>query len=94
MKMSNFTEPKNRPAKTIIKPSSPPYPKSIILDRVKASDFRELNLIYCCEQCSYFDSKKKSCAMGFRVEQHLRENQLKTFELTGKMAFCRSTEID
>lgn len=94
MKMSNFTPPQNRPTKAILKPSSPPYPKSIILDAIKARDLREMNVIYCCEQCSYFDSRKKSCAMGFKVEKHLRENQWKTYNLTGKMAFCRSQEVD
>jgi hypothetical protein len=94
MKMSNFTDPKQRETKGPLKPASPPYPRSIILDGVKASDLRTMNVMYCCEQCSYFDSRKKSCAMGFKVEKHLRESQLKTYNLTGKMAFCRSQEVD
>jgi hypothetical protein len=78
----------------------PPHPlqrtlhKSIIIDGFNPRDFRELNIIYCCEQCSYFNNTEKKCAMGFRVEKHMRENQLKLYNLTGKMALCRSQEID
>jgi hypothetical protein len=72
----------------------PPYPRSIIMDGIHPTEFNNLNVIYCCEQCSYFDSKKKSCAMGFRVEYHMRDAQLKTYARSGKMALCRSQEID
>lgn len=75
-------------------PLDPPFHRSIIIDGFHPRDLRELNVIYCCEQCSYFDSKKKACAMGFRVEKHMRENQWKLYNLTGKMALCRSQEID
>ena len=68
--------------------------RSIILDAVNPKDFRELTLIYCCEQCSYFDSRKQSCAMGFKVEKHRREEQLRLYNLCGKFAICRSQEID
>jgi len=74
-------------------PPSPPYPKSIILDPVKARDLRELNVIYCCEQCVYFDPARARCAMGFKVEKHMKANQDRLYELTGKFAFCRSQEI-
>jgi hypothetical protein len=76
------------------KPSSPPYHRSIILDGIHPREFRELQIMYACEDCSYFDSKKKTCAMGFKVEKHMRANQLKLYEMTGKMAMCRSQEID
>lgn len=72
----------------------PPQPKSIILDGFNPRDLRELNLIYCCEQCSYFNLQTQKCAMGFKVEKHKRENQLKLYNRTGKMALCRSQEID
>lgn len=75
-------------------PKDPPYPRQIILDGIHPRDMRELNLIYSCEQCSYFSSQSKRCAMGFKVEKHMRENQLKLYNLTGKMAICRSQEID
>jgi hypothetical protein len=71
----------------------PPFHRSIILDGVKAADMRTMNLMYCCEQCSYY-SAKAGCAMGFKYQLHLRENQLRLWELTGKMAICRSQEVD
>ncbi|OFZ16913.1 MAG: hypothetical protein A2Z20_09370 [Bdellovibrionales bacterium RBG_16_40_8] len=71
-----------------------PERRSIILDGVNPRDLRELSLIYCCEQCSYFSHSLKKCAMGFRFEKHTRENQLRLYDLTGKMALCRSQEID
>ena len=74
--------------------SDPPQRRSIILDGVNPRDWRELNLIYCCEQCTYFNPQEKRCAMGFKSERHLRENQIELFNRTGKMAFCRSLEID
>lgn len=75
-------------------PTPPREGRSIILDAVNPRDFRELNIIYCCEQCSYFDSRLASCAMGFHVAKHMRENQLRLYDLTGKLALCRSQEID
>lgn len=72
----------------------PSIPKSIILDAVQAKDFLNLNIIYCCEQCSYFSEDTGTCAIGFKVEKHVRANQDKLYNLTGKFAFCRSQEID
>lgn len=95
MEMSNQVAPDATPE---IQPKKrriqdPPFHKSIILDGVKASDLRQMNIMYACEQCSYF-SPKAGCAMGFRFQLHTRENQLKLWERTGKMAICRSQEVD
>ena len=68
--------------------------RSIKLDRVQAADFLNYNMIYCCEQCSYFDPESTSCLLGFRPTHHSQEQQLKTFETLGHMAFCRFLEID
>ena len=68
--------------------------RSIKKDRVNPSDFLNINTIYCCEQCSYFIPSGKSCVLGFSTIPHLKKEQLKTFELTGHMAFCRFLEID
>lgn len=68
--------------------------RSIKLDRVQASDFNQLDTIYCCEQCSFFDPENSDCTMGYPPTPHLKEEQLKTFKLTGHMAFCRFLEID
>lgn len=89
MEMSNSPENLKRP-----KPTAPALHKSIILDGFHPRDMRELNLIYCCEQCSYFNRETKNCAMGFKVEKHMRESQLALYNLTGKMAICRTQEID
>jgi hypothetical protein len=88
----SMAKTQNLTAKTL--PTEPRAGRSIILDAVHPRDFREMNVIYCCEQCSYFDSRKKTCAMGFHVEKHTRENQLKLYHMTGKFAVCRSQEID
>lgn len=66
---------------------------SIKLDRVNPGDFRRMELIYACEQCSHFDSSRTACTMGLNP-QHTRERQLRLFNLTGFMAFCRFQEID
>jgi len=92
-----FTETNKKAAaddKVVKAPTEPRQGRSIILDAVHPRDFRELNVIYCCEQCSYFDSRLKTCAMGFHVEKHMRANQLALYNLTGKFAVCRSQEID
>ena len=68
--------------------------KSIKKDRVHPFDFLNRGMVYCCEQCSYFDHSNESCVFGFLTKPHLRREQLKTFELTGHMAFCRFLEID
>jgi len=102
MSLSNRdnTKPAFTPARPLIpdekrvKPPQPALRRSIIQDAFKASDLRELNVIYCCEQCSYFSTRESRCAMGFKVEYHMREAQLKLYDLTGKMALCRSQEID
>jgi hypothetical protein len=67
--------------------------KSIKLDRVDPRDFSRYNLIYSCDQCSHFDSGKRSCTMGFWA-QHTQERQLALYNRTGFMAFCRFLEID
>ena len=81
-------------AKNTAKHSDPALPKSIIIDGINPRDFRELNIIYCCEQCSYFSKSRTKCALGFVVEKHMRQNQLDLYYRTGKMAMCRSQEID
>ncbi len=88
------TEDSQRPFKQRKLPQDPPEHRSIILDGIHPREFRELNIIYCCEQCSYFNTETHKCAIGFHVEKHRRENQLKLYNLTGKMALCRSQEVD
>ena len=68
--------------------------KSIIKDKVKASDYNNLNLIYHCEQCSYFEPDSGKCNLGFANTHHLKVTQDRYFNLGGRMAFCRFLEID
>ena len=71
-----------------------PYRRSVIKDPIKPRDFRRLNLIFCCEQCTYFQQDDKICNLGFPSEPHQRRQQLHTYNLSGRMAFCRFLEID
>ena len=68
--------------------------RGIKLDRVQASDFNNLELIYACEHCSFYNEADNECMMGMPTENHLKKNQLKLFNTTGHMAFCRFLEID
>lgn len=75
-------------------PPHPPFRRSIIKDPVSAADFNNLNLIYACEQCTYFNPTNKACAMGFKVDIHLKKNQDAQYALNGRLAICRFQEID
>ncbi len=97
-KSESETGKSENPFSLIVKERKNPDPqifrKSIKKDRVHPSDFLNMDTIYCCEQCSYFAPSEESCVLGFLTKPHLRKEQLKTFELTGHMAFCRFLEID
>jgi hypothetical protein len=81
---------------TYIKPL--PTPKrtrqSIRLDAVNPSDFLKYDLTFACEHCSHFDASSESCTLGYNNHNHRKEQNLKTYSLNGKMAFCRFLEID
>jgi hypothetical protein len=68
--------------------------KGLIFDRVNPTDFRELRFTFCCEQCSHYSRSNNECTLGYISTPHLRENQLKNYDLMGHMAFCRFLEID
>ncbi len=72
----------------------PPFRRSIIMDKVHPTDLRVHGMVYACEDCSHYCPAKNSCAMDFKVDKHLRKNQLKLYELTGRMAICRAHEVD
>lgn len=73
---------------------SKPLKRGIILDSVHPADYNNMNLIYHCEQCSYFKPDDESCVFGYDTSVHLKKAQDKQFNLNGKMAFCRFQEID
>ena len=76
----------------------PPTPKrirqSIRLDTVNPSDFLKYDFTFACEQFTHFDPSKDVCTLGYNTSNHRREQNLKTYNLNGKMAFCRFLEID
>lgn len=68
--------------------------RSPILDPIHPRDYRELEIIHYCEQCSHFAPASKSCTIGYDASQHLKETQKRNYELLGRVAFCRFSEID
>lgn len=72
--------------------------RSLILDPIHPRDWRELNVIYCCEQCVHYDenepSKTRRCTLGYDSSNHLKETQDQRYLVTGRVAFCRFSEID
>lgn len=66
---------------------------SMRLDRVNPFDLRVRRQIFACEQCSHYSETKGICTMGFEP-QFRREVQMKRYDLSGFMAFCRFQEID
>lgn len=68
--------------------------RSLILDPIHPRDWRDTKIIYACEQCSHFAPATKSCTLGYVAENHLLETQRQTYEMYGKVAFCRFCEID
>ena len=86
-----------RQAKRELAKSRPYLPKrqnkSIKLDRVQASDLSHFDVRFFCDQCSHYSATDNVCTMGY-VPQHTKALQLKLYDLTGMMAFCRFMEID
>ena len=71
-----------------------PRRRALILDSIHPRDYRELNIIHYCEQCSHFAPGTKTCTIGYEADKHMKEAQDRNYELTGKVAFCRFCEID
>lgn len=70
---------------------------SIKRDKISARDFNKLILPWSCEDCVHFsnlEGDQKFCSIGYQVAHHLREFQLKEYNLGGHMALCRFQEID
>ncbi len=80
--------------KSMREPTKPLVRRSVILDPIHPKDFRELDIIFACEQCSHFAPESQSCAIGYDASKHLRAVQLKSYALLGRVAFCRFSEID
>lgn len=67
--------------------------RSIRLDKVHPMHINHFDLRIFCDDCSHYSTTGKICTIGF-VAQHTREKQMKLYELTGQIAFCRFLEID
>lgn len=68
--------------------------RSLILDPIHPRDFRELEIVYYCEQCSHFAAETQSCTIGYDASKHLKAVQDRNYEMYGRVAFCRFSEID
>jgi hypothetical protein len=67
---------------------------SIKKDGVHPADYNRLKLPWACEDCVYFDHEKETCTLGYNSDHHRRDEQLKSYFLSGKMALCRFQELD
>lgn len=85
-----------------IKPRTPKHLRPTIKkDQVHPADWLKYGLSWSCEDCVHFapatvkDVSKSipNCSIGYSCTHHLRENQIKSYELSGKIAFCRFHEV-
>ncbi len=77
------------------KPDTPRRLKTKIKhDVVAPADYLKYKLPFACEDCTHFSFERQNCTLGYTSEHHLREVQMKSYLLSGKMALCRFLEID
>lgn len=67
---------------------------SIKKEGIHPRDYLNLDHRFSCEDCSHFQADQVSCTLGFKTEDHLKATQTKSYEMSGKIAFCRFLEID
>jgi ribosomal protein L32 len=67
---------------------------SIKRDRIQASDLLKYNPLFSCDNCSHFSHENELCTLGYNAEHHRLAEQMKTFNMSGTMAYCRFHEID
>lgn len=67
---------------------------SIKRDNVSAADYLRYENRWSCDECSHFDSLSEKCTLGYETSHHRLAEQRRSFELSGKIAFCRFHEID
>ncbi len=75
-------------------------PRSAKADKVHPADYRRYVLPengppggFFCDVCSHFDSKKIVCTLGYKPIHTIQE-QSAQYDRTGRLALCRSIEID
>ncbi len=67
---------------------------SIRYDGINPQDYFKYDFIYCCEQCTHFDTVNETCTLGYNCEPHRQQIQQEHYVRTGRMALCRFLEID
>lgn len=67
---------------------------SIKRDHVSAADYLRYDHRWSCDECSHFDATTAKCTLGYETSHHRLEEQRRSFEVSGKIAFCRFHEID
>lgn len=68
--------------------------KSIKKEFINPVDYLKYSIPMSCEQCSHFSRINDKCTLGNNTKDHRQEAQLKSYELSGTVAFCRLHEID
>ena len=67
---------------------------SIKKEGINPVAYNSYKLPISCEDCVHFKSENESCTLGMPTEPHLRRNQELSYNLSGKVSFCRLQEID
>ena len=67
---------------------------SIKRDRIQATDLLKYNPLFSCDNCTHFSLTTEQCTLGYNAENHRLTEQMKTFNMSGTMAYCRFHEID
>ncbi len=67
---------------------------SIKKDGIHPAAYMKYKLPWACEDCVYFAPETEKCILGYITEPHRRDNQRKSYEMSGKVALCRFLEID
>lgn len=71
-----------------------PIRKSPMKEKISPTDFRRLKIAFTCEDCSYYFQGDQVCTLGLNPELHKKNLQLKSYNLSGKVHFCRFLEVD
>ncbi len=71
---------------------------SIKKDGIHPAFYNSIQLPWACEDCVHYshptDTRAGNCSFGYNCSYHLREQQVRDYETSGKMALCRFLEID
>lgn len=68
--------------------------KSIKKEFISGADYLKYKLPISCDDCSHFSLTHQLCTLGNRTLDHRKEAQIKSYLLSGTVAFCRLLEID